>query len=197
MPHRLAIVPERCSGCRTCEIVCSLARFGVNNPKKSCIRVMTLYPHPVIRMPVVCRQCGEPKCADGCPTNAISRTTEGNRGTGTHSEDGTGASPRIVTIDPELCVSCLKCVDNCPFGAMFAHEDIENPFNCNLCHGTPQCVAACPKKAILYVPTRTLGQAHRLANVLNYAHMKEVEYVEEGEKKHLRYAEVERSTDED
>jgi Fe-S-cluster-containing hydrogenase component 2 len=179
MPHRLAIVPERCSGCRTCEVVCSLARFGVNNPKKSCIRVMTLYPHPVIRMAVVCRQCGEPKCADGCPTNAISRT------------DG------VVKIDPELCVSCLKCVDNCPFGAMFAHEDIENPFNCNLCGGSPQCVAACPKKAILYVPTCTLGQAHRLANVLNYAHMKEVEYVEEGEKKHLRYAEVERSTDED
>ena len=179
MPHRLAIVPERCSGCRTCEVVCSLARFGVDNPKKSCIRVVTLYPHPVIRMPVVCRQCGDPKCADGCPTKAISRANG------------------VVAIDPELCVSCLKCVDDCPFGAMFAHEDIETPFNCNLCGGSPQCVPACPKQAIQFVPTRTLGQAHRLATVLNYAHMKEVVYVEEGEKKRLRYAEDERSRDED
>jgi len=29
-----------------------------------------------------------------------------------------------------------------------------------------------------------------MTNVLSYAHMKEVEYVEKGEKKRLRYAEI-------
>ena len=68
---RLTVVPERCSGCRLCEVVCSLVRFGVNNPKKSCLRVMIAYPHPVIRMPIICHQCREPKCAENCPTDAI------------------------------------------------------------------------------------------------------------------------------
>jgi hypothetical protein len=32
------------------------------------------------------------------------------------------------------------------------------------------------------------GQAHRLNNVLSYAHMKEIEYMEKGEPKKLHYA---------
>lgn len=173
MPKKLAVIPQRCSGCRTCELVCAITHFGVNNPKKSCVRVMTIYPHPVIRMPVICKQCQEPKCADGCPVNAITRT------------DGT------VRIDPELCISCLQCVDSCPFGAMFVHEDIERPFNCDLCGGNPRCVEVCPKAALAFVPEHVLGQAHRVASALNYVHMKEVEYVEKGKKRRLRYADIE------
>jgi len=44
MVRKLAVVPERCSGCKICELVCSIERFGVNNPKKSAIRVMVVYP---------------------------------------------------------------------------------------------------------------------------------------------------------
>ena len=36
-----------------------------------------------------------------------------------------------------------------------------------------------------------MGQAHRMASVLKYAHMKEVEDVEEGEKRILKYADIE------
>ena len=160
-------------------MVCAVSHFKVNNPKKGRIRIMTVYPHPVIRMPVVCNQCREPKCADGCSVNAISQV------------DG------VVRIDPELCISCLRCVDSCPFGAMFVHEDVERPFNCDLCEGSPRCVKACPKGAIVFVPEHVLGQAHRLSNALSYAHMKEVEYVEKGEKRRLRYAEIEGNRDGD
>jgi len=172
MAKKLAVIPERCSGCKICELVCGIHHFGVNNPKKSGIRVMVLYPHPVIRMPVVCSQCKEPKCADGCPTNAIVR------------KDG------IVHIDEELCISCQMCVESCPFGAIYVHPDISMPFKCDLCGGDPKCVQACPNHALVLVPEHILGQAHRMTNVLSYAHMKEVEYVEKGEKKRLRYAEI-------
>ena len=179
MSRKLAVIPERCSGCKTCEVVCSIARFGVNNPKKSCVRVMVVYPHPVIRMPTVCSQCKQPKCADSCPAEAIVR------------RDG------VVEILEENCVACQACVESCPFGAIFVHDDIDMPFKCNHCDGDPECVKACPKQALAFIPEHVLGQAHRLTNVLNYAHMREVEYVEKGERKRLRYAEIEGEANED
>jgi anaerobic carbon-monoxide dehydrogenase iron sulfur subunit len=170
---KLTVIPERCSGCRVCELVCAISHAGVNNPKKANIRVISLYPHPVIKMPIVCEQCKKPKCRDACPTDAIVVT------------DG------VVTILEDRCISCHACVSACHIGAIFVHEDIETPFKCDMCGGNPKCVAACPKKAILYVPEHTLGQAHRLASALQYANMQEVEYFEHGEKKKLRYAEIE------
>jgi hypothetical protein len=46
---------------------------------------------------------------------------------------------------------------------------------------------------LLFVPEHTLGQAHRMESVLKYTHMREVEYVEKGERKKLRYADSEGS----
>jgi Fe-S-cluster-containing hydrogenase component 2 len=179
MSWKLAVVPERCSGCKICELVCSINRFGVNNPKKSAIRVMVVYPHPIIRMPIVCRQCKVAKCMENCPTGAIT------------TKDG------IYDIDSEKCISCQQCVISCPFGAIFLHEEIETPFKCNLCNGHPHCVEACPKNALLYLPEHVLGQAQRMTSVLKYVHMKEVEYVEKGERKVLRYADIEEGKAED
>jgi Fe-S-cluster-containing hydrogenase component 2 len=139
---------------------------------------MVIYPHPVIRMPVVCRQCKDPKCRENCPTDAIV------------SRDG------YFEIDQEKCISCQQCAISCPFGAIYLHSDIDIPFKCNLCEGDPQCVKSCPKKALLFIPEHTLGQAHRIASVLKYTKMKEVEYVEKGERKILRYADSETGKEE-
>jgi len=176
---RLTVVPERCSGCRLCEVACSLERFGVNNPKKSCLRVMIAYPHPVIRMPIICHQCGEPKCAQNCPTDAI------------EMRDG------VVVIDEDKCVSCNQCVISCLFGAVFTHADVDTPFKCDLCGGDPACVKVCPKRALLFVPEHMIGEEHRVTSLLKYAHMREIEYVEKGERRILKYADIERLKDED
>ncbi len=176
---RLTVVPERCSGCRLCEVTCSLVRFGVNNPKKGCLRVMIAYPHPVIRMPIICHQCREPKCGENCPTDAI------------EVKDG------IVAIDEEKCIACNQCVISCPFGAMFTHRDVDIPFKCDLCSGDPECVKICPKRALLFVPEHMIGEEHRVTSLLKYTRMKEIEYVEKGEKRILKYADIERLKDED
>jgi hypothetical protein len=42
----------------------------------------------------------------------------------------------------------------------------------------------------LFVPEHTLGQVHRMASALGYAHLQEVEYWEHGIKKTLRYADI-------
>jgi carbon-monoxide dehydrogenase iron sulfur subunit len=172
MRRKLAVIPEKCSGCRTCEIACAVHRQKVNNPKKACIRVTTIYPHPVVRMPVVCSQCKEAKCMTACPTDAI------------YQKEG------IVRIHESECIGCHACVGACPFGAMYIHSDIHTPIKCDLCEdsGEPHCVTMCPTRAIVYLPEHVLGQAHRLKNVLSYAHMKEIEYMEKGKRKHLHYA---------
>ncbi|MBW1678796.1 MAG: hypothetical protein JRJ08_01425, partial [Deltaproteobacteria bacterium] len=77
-----------------------------------------------------------------------------------------------------------------PFGALFIHDDVEQPIKCDLCGGDPECVKVCPKDAILFIPEHVLGQAQRIDNVLSYYHMKEIEYFEKGEKKQIRYAEI-------
>jgi anaerobic carbon-monoxide dehydrogenase iron sulfur subunit len=169
---KLTVIPERCSGCKTCELVCALKHHKVNNPKKANIRVMILYPQPVVRMPIVCQQCKEPKCASNCPVNCIKYRNG------------------VVTIDHEECVTCNMCVVSCPFGAIFTHDDYDVPFKCDLCGGDPECVKACPKQAILYVPKHIIGQSQRMRHTLNYANMKQVEYVEEGEKKILKYVQA-------
>jgi anaerobic carbon-monoxide dehydrogenase iron sulfur subunit len=171
---KLTVVPERCSGCHLCELACSIKHFGVNNPKKSNVKVMIVYPAPVIRMPVFCHQCKEAKCAENCPVECISH------------EDG------VVKIDTEECIGCEQCIVSCPFGAIFSHEDYPAPFKCDLCGGEPECAKVCPTKALIYVPKHLIGQAQRMSNVLKYAHMKQVEYFEKGEKKLIHYTETEK-----
>ena len=47
----LAITPEKCTGCRLCEVVCSVFHDGVSNANRSRIKIMrmgirrALYPH--------------------------------------------------------------------------------------------------------------------------------------------------------
>ncbi len=172
MSKKLAVIPELCSGCKICELACSIEHFGLNNPKKSAIRVLITYPHPVVRMPITCGQCKVPVCAESCPVDALNR------------KNG------VVHLDEDACISCMKCVEDCPFGAMYAHAEVDYPIKCDLCDGRPRCVEKCPKSAIRLIPEQALGEARRLSNVLSYAHMKEIEYMEKGEKKVIRYAEI-------
>ncbi len=172
MQKKLAVIPELCSGCRICELICAMKHFNINNPKKSAIRVLITYPHPVIRMPIVCSQCKIPVCADACPVEALKRI------------DG------VVSLNADECISCMKCVEACPFGAMYAHNDVEHPIKCDLCDGDPQCVTHCPKGAIRLIPEQSLGESRRLNNVLSYTHMKEIEFMEKGQKRIIQYAEI-------
>lgn len=138
MPIQLKIFPEKCIGCRSCELACSLANEGEFNPAKSRISQMTFlegkYPLPY-NFVSTCRQCSDASCLSSCPVTAISR-----------SRDKT----KVVVIDSNACIGCGKCVDACPFGAMLFSKEQKKAFKCELCGGDPACALICPSQAIIY-----------------------------------------------
>jgi Fe-S-cluster-containing hydrogenase component 2 len=117
----------RCTGCKTCQLVCSLRHFKEHNPKKSAIGIRGEFPAPGRYRISLCTQCE--KCIRVCPEDAIS------------NQDG------IIRIDADKCTYCLACVEACPFGAIFTHRDFSVPFICDVCG---DCVDICPTKALYW-----------------------------------------------
>jgi ferredoxin len=71
MEKTLIADPEKCTRCRICELVCSSAKWGEYNPKKSFIRILS-NKDMNINIPVLlstCDFCG--KCVDNCPEEAL------------------------------------------------------------------------------------------------------------------------------
>jgi len=126
-----------CTGCRTCEIVCSLSHEGEINPQKARIRVLQEEEHG-LDVPVVCQQCSFTICRNVCPAKAISRDKD------------TGA----MLIDPEKCTGCEVCVYACFFGAIKIRREgnKRKAFVCDLCGGDPMCAKFCDTRAVAYLP---------------------------------------------
>lgn len=128
----LMISPEKCIGCRSCELACSFSRTNEFNPKHSAVTVIT-YDEAAISVPVMCMQCEDAFCVKVCPVGA-SRKTE------------TGA----VVIDDNKCIGCKMCLSVCPLGNISFNPVEKKIIKCNLCNGDPECAKFCPSGAIQY-----------------------------------------------
>ncbi|MCP3904267.1 MAG: ferredoxin family protein [Planctomycetes bacterium] len=53
-------------------------------------------------------------CVEVCPVDCIHPT----------SEEGTFEAAEMLYIDPETCIDCGLCVDECPVQAIFPEEDL-------------------------------------------------------------------------
>ncbi len=132
----LMIDYDKCNGCRSCEIACSLASSGEANPQKSRVRIIKVQEVAnMIPFPVVCMHCENPPCQAVCPMNAIS----------------TDPHTKARRIDTDKCIGCSACVYTCPFGAIALDRSMGNVFTCNLCDGDPTCAKFCPTEALQYV----------------------------------------------
>ena len=116
---------SRCSGCRKCEIACSLFHEKRIWPEASRIRVFMLVPG--VDFPHFCVQCEDYPCVNACPVNALSVSRE------------TGA----VLVDTEACTACGSCIEACPGKVPHMHPNGRYVLICDLCSGDPQCVKVC------------------------------------------------------
>jgi len=87
-----------------------------------------------------CNQCSEPACLDVCPTGAIIK----------NQDDG------IVRITQTKCLGCGLCDLACPYGGIDFDATSKQASKCDLCEGEPQCVEACPVKAISVMKARSV-----------------------------------------
>ena len=134
MAKMLFIEPSKCTGCRTCELVCSIKNEGMANPALSRIQVIA-YKNQGVRVPMTCQQCEQPVCITVCPVGA-------------HRKD---RDLGIVKHNSNKCIGCKLCAATCPFGAISINTKTGKVFKCEQCGGRPECARFCEDKAITFI----------------------------------------------
>jgi len=135
MKSRLVVTPNRCIGCRTCELACSFNHAIDGKPGRSRIFVMG-GGFKDLWVPVTCLQCDDAACVKSCLVGALRRNEE------------TGA----IELNQDKCVKCMACTAACPFGCSIYDSGQDQVVKCDLCGGDPACARFCPTKALEYKP---------------------------------------------
>ncbi|OGP51789.1 MAG: hypothetical protein A2Y79_04485 [Deltaproteobacteria bacterium RBG_13_43_22] len=131
---------SNCTGCRTCEMLCSLYHFGVCTPAKSAIQVIRREKGGLIfSFPLVCQQCDPAPCIESCPVEALTR--DNNK------------SP--ITLNRDECTLCGSCTEACPLGCITVDPEEVQLIHCDLCQGEPQCIPACHADCLKLVNRKT------------------------------------------
>jgi len=89
---------------------------------------------------LLCVQCGEPACAECCPTGAITKDPR----------DG------IVRINKTKCLGCGLCSLVCPYGGIEYNAATKETIKCDHCNGNPECVKACPHGVLTYIENKPI-----------------------------------------
>ncbi len=115
----------KCSGCRKCEIACSLHHEKKIWPEASRVRVFMLVPGA--EFPHLCTQCEDYPCVEACPVKALSVSRRTS----------------AVLVNNTKCIGCGKCIDACPGRIPHMHPAEKRILICDLCRGKPECAKVC------------------------------------------------------
>ena len=148
----IGVHPDRCTGCRTCELYCATER-GSNG--KTLLSAVQESPPPQPRVavggtnkapfPLQCRHCLQAPCLDACLSGALVRDSKTN----------------LVVIREDRCIGCWTCTAFCPCGVIFPWLQKKIALKCDACAymESPVCVGVCPTHALEQVE---LGEAEAL-----------------------------------
>jgi len=138
MDKVIVVDAKKCTGCKTCEVVCSFVNSKQFSPLKTRIKNFVDL-EAAFFYSLTCFQCEEAPCVKVCPAGALNR------------DEG------VVRLDASKCLGCKLCVLTCPFGAARFDEQDKIAIKCEQCGGDPQCVAACPSGALKFEPVYKMG----------------------------------------
>ena len=154
----LVVDVEKCQGCISCMLACSLVHEGAQNPSLSRIQILqnSFGKFPDDLTIEQCRQCQEPACVKACPEDALTANAEFGH---------------VRMVDKEKCTGCGRCFKACPHTPARLTVMEDETFNrklkclkCDLCANTPNhwdekgggpygkqaCVEVCPVGAIAF-----------------------------------------------
>ena len=130
MAKTFILIPQNCTGCRTCELACSMGKAVDGRLAHSRISIFKTGHEQYMQM--TCLQCVDAACVKVCPTNALVRDSES----------------RYIKVDEDRCIGCGLCETACPFGHMFFDKSDGKPKKCDMCGGDPVCARFCPHGAL-------------------------------------------------
>lgn len=176
MTNRFVVAdPNKCIGCRTCEIACAVAHaeqdiFTVEPSQIQFQPRLNVIKTARVSAPIQCRQCEDAQCINVCPVKAITRKVD------------------YISINNEICIGCKTCLMACRIGAIelvsqYKHgekilqerlqcNDGENFYEgkdrivaikCDLCVGRekgPACMEVCPTSALKIVNYEDIQKSH-------------------------------------
>ncbi|MBR2789999.1 MAG: hypothetical protein IKD70_05215 [Eggerthellaceae bacterium] len=150
-----------CTGCKSCEIVCSMLHDGVVSPERTRIRFVMGDLDYMMHDIRVCQQCVDHPCYDACPKKDAAMCID-ERG--------------VVYVNREECIGCKKCEKACIFEEprvrVIKRDGKRFAVKCDLCRdfgGVPQCVKNCPA-ACLGLSADSLPDLSRPINAVEVAH---------------------------
>ena len=120
---KLKVDWSKCTGCRMCEVACSLHHLeNIINPKRSRIRVLI---EDDTFIPIIAGPFTEAECT----------------------------AKRIVVIDSKEYDACDLCPASCPVRPIFKEPDVDIALKCDFCGEPPDpdCVKWCDTEALTFV----------------------------------------------
>ncbi len=142
---------NKCTACKTCQVACKETYMLPSNTLWRKVHTYqsgswTLDEATGVyeakdmlgyHISIACNHCANPACVAVCPTGA-------------HTKD---AETGITTINPEICIACGTCKNNCPYDSPSLNEVKNVMTKCDMCKGLiekgekPICVAGCLMRA--------------------------------------------------
>ncbi|HAM49893.1 MAG TPA: 4Fe-4S ferredoxin [Nitrospiraceae bacterium] len=149
---QIYVRPERCMGCRSCEIGCAVQ----HSKEKTLFSAVIQSPSPMkrlfvestdnLRMPIICRHCEDAPCLRACISGCLYRDEK-----------------EFVRRRKERCIGCWTCMMACPFGVITRDKEKHIAVKCDRCHklDVPACVNACPTGALVLVDVDDMPREKR------------------------------------
>ncbi len=134
---------NKCIGCYACQATCKAEHNVPFSTFRCKVTTHRSGAYPDIKklfLPRLCNHCDSAPCIDACKEKALFKNSDG-----------------IIQLDPDTCIGCGTCREQCPYDAIDLDESTGRAEKCDFCYSNrvidnmvPVCVESCMGKAIMF-----------------------------------------------